>query len=801
MKIWERFKHWVVRRKKLLIVVGILLIGYYFILPKKLFNTPTSYVIEDSNGNLLSATIANDGQWRFPAIKKVPEKFEACILAYEDKRFRYHWGVDPVAMSRALKQNISGKKVVSGGSTITMQVIRLYRDQPRTLWQKCIEMVMATRLEFRYSKNTILALYASNAPFGGNVVGLEAAAWRYYGRRPEQLSWGEMAALAVLPNSPALVHPGRNRQTLTNKRNQLLDKLRDNGTLDAAACNLAKLEPIPDQPYALPQLAPHLLDKFKKDLAKQKIAVETRLQSTLDGDLQLNVTRILDRHHVGLKANNINNAAALVLDLETGNTLAYVGNIYHPENPELQSHVDIIQAPRSPGSTLKPLLYSAMLTDGLILPNSLIADVPTQIAGYTPQNFDLGFDGAVAASRALSRSLNIPSVGMLRQYRTERFHALLKRMGITTLNRPSGHYGLSMILGGGETTLWELTGMYASMGRLLLHYQDLNGKYDEDDVHAPQYIANNQLASKHSPSTNGPVNAGAIWYTLQAMEEVMRPGEELLWQQFSSTQRVAWKTGTSFGFRDGWAIGITPKYVVGVWVGNADGEGRPGLVGVQTAAPIMFEIFRQLSNTAWFNEPQAGMSKIAVCRQSGYRVGEHCVDVDTMLLPVSCQRAPVCPYHQLVHLDPTGQYRVTESCESPYNMQHKSWFVLPPAMEFYYRTKHVYAPLPPYKPGCEPNAEQGHSMELIYPRQGAKIYIPIEIDGTQGQTVFKATHRNSQAKVFWHLDNEYIGTTETYHQLAFKPKAGKHTLTIVDEDGEQIQQTFEILEKDNKRKL
>ncbi|MCK7557828.1 transglycosylase domain-containing protein [Chitinophaga sedimenti] len=322
-------------------IVGLLLIAYYFCLPRKLFVTPTSYVVEDSNGELLSAAIANDGQWRFPGDKDVPEKFAACITTYEDKRFYHHWGVDPIAMGRAVKQNIGGRKVVSGGSTITMQVIRLYRNKPRNLWQKMVETLMATRLEFRYSKKTILSLYAANAPFGGNVVGLEAASWRYYGRKPSQLSWGEMAALAVLPNSPALVHPGRNRNTLLNKRNALLEKLREAGKLDSTACALAKLEPIPDEPLALPQLAPHLLDLFRQQQRGKD--GDTRVRSSLDGPLQRNVTDILARHHVGFRANGINNAAAIVLDVETGNALAYVGNVYSPTNNELESYVDVIQ--------------------------------------------------------------------------------------------------------------------------------------------------------------------------------------------------------------------------------------------------------------------------------------------------------------------------------------------------------------------------------------------------------------------------------------------------------------------------
>ncbi|MBO9154485.1 penicillin-binding protein 1C [Chitinophaga sp. GCM10012297] len=790
----EKIKQWVIKRKWRLSILAGLLLWYYFLLPAKLFTAPTSFVIEDMKGELMNAAIAKDGQWRFPADKLVPEKFEKCIVAYEDKRFFYHWGIDPLATARAIRQNLGGGRVVSGASTITMQVIRLYRNQPRTFWQKTIEMILATRLEFRYSKREILGLYAGNAPFGGNVVGLEAASWRYYGRKPDQLSWAETATLAVLPNSPALIHPGRNRQVLLDKRNSLLQKLWRNGTIDSSTCALACIEPLPDKPHVLPQYAPHLLNRFRQDYTRERSVNSTRLKTSLDGELQENVNEILLRHHHQLRANGINNAAALVLDVETGHALAYVGNVYNPDNPELESFVDIIQAPRSPGSTLKPLLYAGMLNDGLMLPHTLLPDVPTQIAGYTPQNFDQSYDGGVPASRALARSLNIPAVKLLQQYRSDRFLLLLKKLGISTMNKPAAHYGLSMILGGGETSLWELTGAYASMARTLLHLEQYNGKYDADDYHAPGYRPDETLPSRNSLSRFGVLDAGAIWYTFQAMEEVMRPGEEFIWQAFASSKRIAWKTGTSFGFRDGWAIGVTPTQVVGVWVGNADGEGRPGLTGVSTAAPIMFDIFRLLPGAAPVPLPADKLQPVLVCRQSGYRAGEYCLEKDTLPVPAAGLRSAACPYHQLIHLDASGQYRVTADCEAPHLMQHKAWFVLPPAMEHFYRMTHAYEPLPPFKPGCGVQ-EQGRSMELIYPRPAARIFVPVEIDGTLGETVFKATHRQQSAKIFWHLDEHFIGVTTDFHQVSVRPAPGRHTITLVDEDGEEIRQGFEILDK------
>jgi len=784
------------KRKIVLISTAvILLLCFWFCLPRQLFNKPTCFIIDDDKGQLLGAAIAADGQWRFPYDTLVPEKFKQCIITFEDKRFEHHPGVDVLAFGRAIRQNIKARHVTSGGSTITMQVIRLASNHRRTFLNKLLEMVMALRLELTHNKKDILALYASNAPFGSNVVGIDAASWRYFGRSPDKLSWGEMAAMAVLPNSPTLVHPGKNRFILLRKRNDLLDKLYREGIIDKSTSALAKLEPMPDKPVPLPQLAPHLLERFKSDYKINKQQGSTRITTTIKSDLQQQVNDIVERHHQVLKANHINNIAAIVLDVQTGNTLAYTGNISHPEDTLMESHVDVIGAPRSPGSTLKPLLYASMLHDGFLLPNSLMPDIPTQIAGYHPENFDLGYDGAVPASMALARSLNVPAVKMLQKYKYERFYDMLKRVGITTYKQPADYYGLSLILGGCENTLWEMAGAYADMARVLNNYNNYAGKYNPADYHPPTYIR--KPATKPELEKNGLLDAGSIYYTLQAMEEVMRPGEEMLWQQFGSTQRVAWKTGTSFGFRDGWAIGITPKYVVGVWVGNTTGEGRPGLTGINTAAPALFEIFRLLPVTRdWFDIPKGEMVKIDVCHESGYRAGEYCTNKDEMWVPRAGLRSAVCPYHQLVHLNKTEKWQVNSDCTPPDQIVNKSWFVLPPAMEYYYKTKNYqYKVLPPFRNDCSP-AERIEPMEVIYPKEGAKIYVPLEIDGKRGRMICNVAHRQPGIKIFWHLDNDYVGVTHDFHQMALNPAPGKHVLTLVDDKGNTTQVRFTILDKE-----
>ncbi len=781
------------KTKIILLVLAALLIWFYFSLPKTLFNTPTCYVLEDKDAVLLNATIAKDGQWRFPFNEKVPKKFSDCITEFEDKRFYYHPGVDPIAFTRAFIKNMRNKGVPQGGSTISMQVLRLaQKNNKRNLWNKLKESILAVRLECRYSKKYILALYACNAPFGGNVVGLDAAAWRYFGTSPEKLSWGQMATLAVLPNAPSLVHPGKNREVLLRKRNYLLDKLQQANKMSTTDCELAKLEPLPGVPLSLPQNATHLFQRFLNE--NKKSITLTKAKTTISIALQKNVAAILRQQQAILKGNGINNACALVLDVETGNALAYVGNISERLNPEMESDVDVIAAPRSPGSALKPILYAAMLSEGLILPGTLVPDVPMQIGNYAPKNFDLGYDGAVPAHNALARSLNIPALKMLQQYKYQRFYEVLKSCGITTLNRPAGNYGLSLVLGGCEVTLWDLAGVYASMARTLNHQTLNKGKINNSDFHAPNYL------QKKSPNKsivqNVALDATSLYFTFQAMKEVMRPGEEGLWQQFSSSQTIAWKTGTSFGFRDGWAVGVTPKYVVAVWCGNADGEGRPDLIGIKTAAPVMFDIFRLLPHGGWFKKPVYNFSFVPVCRQSGFKANLDCNDVDTLFVSENGSKSPLCPYHRMVNLDASGLYRVTAECESPSAMQHKSWFVLTPAMEYYYKQKNAdYIPLPAFKPGCA-FSDAGKTIDIIYPLPNAKIYVPLEINGQRGKTIFSATHRRSNAKIFWSLDDEFIVTTQLFHQVAINPPVGKHTITLVDENGITVTRQFEIVEKE-----
>ncbi len=768
-----------------------LLLLFAFCLPKELFNEPTSTILYDRNGKLLGARIAADGQWRFPNTATVPYKFEQALLAFEDEYFYWHMGVNPISIGRALIQNIKSGKVVSGGSTITMQVIRIsQKGKQRTYLRKLLEMVLALRLEIRHSKKEILALYASHAPFGGNVVGLEAASWRFFGRAAKDLSWAEAATLAVLPNAPALIYPGKNSNRLKAKRDRLLDKLLQLNIIDKTTCNLAKQENVPTKIHHLPHVAPHLLDRINKEHQGKRVI------STINYQLQKKVNSIVASHQKQMEANQVHNMAVLVMNAQTRQVLAYVGNTASKKGKKHSNQVDVITALRSTGSLLKPFLFAGRLNAGEMLSSTLVPDVPLQVAGFSPKNFNRKYDGAVPAKTALARSLNVPAVRMLKDFGVERFHYLLKKMGMKSLRQEANYYGLSLILGGAESSLWEMCGMYANMTRILTHYNQNDGAYFSNEMQPPVYIADN--LKWENPDTQPLLSAASIYKTFNALLEVHRPDGEKGWRSFSSSQKIAWKTGTSFGFRDAWAIGTTPNFVVGVWVGNADGEGRPELTGVGAAAPVMFDVFDILPKGKWFLPPEEEMVKVPICKQSGYRAGRWCNLPDSLLIPEQGLQTQVCPYHRLIHLDKSKRFRVNSNCESVQNMVHQSWFVLPPAMEWYYKKRNpLYKPLPPFRNDCQ-NTISKQAMELIYPKANTRIFIPVELNGEQGKVVFEIAHHNSNAEVYWHIDGKFLGTTIGIHQMELNPKVGKHVITWVDKQANTLKKTFTIVGKDDK---
>lgn len=772
-------------------IIFVLLLFFLLPLPRPLFPANYATLLQSSEGELLGGRIAPDGQWRFPAADTVPWKFKTAILLFEDEYFPYHPGINPVSLFRAARQNYNSGKVISGGSTVSMQTIRMaLGNQPRTYSQKLLELLLALKLELLYSKAEILSAYVHHAPFGGNVVGLSAASWRYYGRPPHLLSWSETAALAVLPNSPSSIFPGRNDEGLRRKRDLLLDKLQSKGYLTASENELAKAESLPGKVKPLPDLAYHLLQRAEKEGY-----AGTTVKSTLHYNLQARVKEKVERYSEQLAYNEVHNAAAVIIDIKTGKALAYVGNSSAENSSETLHghHVDVVTARRSPGSLLKPFLYAAALDEGMLLPNELLPDIPMFYQGFAPQNFDKKYRGAVPADEALAGSLNVPFVFLLREYGYEKLHQKLKLLGMESLERPASHYGLSIILGGAESTLWELTGMYAGLARAAQNYfeRPYQNGYSASDYRPNIYLENQVSTVSEVTEKNGYLLAPSILYTFRAMQQLRRP-EEMTGSELYGTYRpIAWKTGTSFGFRDGWAIGLNSRYVVGVWVGNADGEGRPGLTGVRSASPLMFNIFELLQGDASFEE-QFG-TEVAICQLSGLRATPLCGETTALQLPDYMQQGKLCQQHRMLHLDESQTLQVNSSCYPVNKMVDKAWFILPAVQSWYYKQYHPgYEEPPRLLKDCQQEGES-EFMELIYPRQFSRIFIPVEQGGKPGRVVFEAAHRNPSATIFWHLDDTYAGSTSYIHQMGLQPGPGVHTLTLVDEEGNELRQAFEIV--------
>ena len=774
-----------IKSNKIKATIGLLLlVVYYFSLPRQLFENNYSTVIESQDGQLLGAKIASDGQWRFPESDSVPYKFKKCIIAFEDQHFYKHFGFNPISMYHAFRQNRKANRVVRGGSTLTQQVIRLHRKgKSRSYFEKILEIVLATRLEFRHSKEKIVALYAAHAPFGSNVVGLEMASWKYFGLQPHQLSWAEAATLAVLPNAPSLIYPGKNQKKLLAKRNRLLKKLYDDSVIDASTYELSLQENLPQKPFDMPQIAPHLVEKAAKEHLAKKIKTTIRL------DLQERANEIVKQYYNYYKQNQVYNISVVVVEVKTRNVIAYIGN--SPTDKAHQKDVDVIEAPRSTGSILKPYLYAAMLNDGYILPQTLVADVPTQISGYSPQNFNLTYDGAVPASRALARSLNIPSVLMLQDYSVNQFYEKLQQLKLRNVNRQPSNYGLSLILGGAESNLWDLCKAYAYMSSTLTYFNQNHSEYRKNEMMNLNYEANFQPDFGSSSLQKNIFGAGAIWQTFNAMKEVNRPEGDEAWRFYDSSLEIAWKTGTSFGSRDAWAIGVTKDYVVGIWVGNATGEGRPLLTGVDSAAPILFDVFRLLPKSKWFEMPYKDLEPVDVCQLSGYLAQAHCPKLQQWV-PKTAKATDNCPYHKIIHLDKKEQFRVNSNCESVDEMITKSWFVLPPVMEWYYKRKNVnYQNLPPFRTDCVDDL-QDKRMDFIYPKSNTKIILTKDFESKIQPTIIKVAHSNSEAKLFWYLDNKYVGNTKTFHEKPIFATTGFHIITVVDEFGNEIRRKIEF---------
>ena len=777
-----------------------------FTLPSPIVPSLHSTAAFDRNGDLLGASAGGDGQWRFPRGDSVPERFRKAILAAEDRRFRWHPGVDPVAVVRALRHNLSSPAGRQGASTITMQLARLSRKARGATtergWRaKLLETWLALRMELALSKDEILALYCAHAPFGGNVVGLEAASWRWYGKSPAELSWGEAAALAAIPKAPHRLRPQGDKDALRERRAWILSTLARQGEMDSMGRSLADAEPLPLAPKALPRETPHLLELLKSQGPGRRWA------TGIDLNLQRSLSLLAREHRQELLSQGIKGLGVIVCELpEDGSApvvRAWIGGIQDGEDG---SHVDLALAPRSTGSTLKPFLYGQLLDQGRILPKQWLLDVPSRYGDFRPQNASGVWEGLVPANAALARSLNVPWVRQLRELGVEPFHAFLRDAGLWHLFRPAGDYGLALALGAGEASLAELVALYAALGSNGISRPLDIGRSREGE---PSRIAGPPagggatgslkaahkafLATSPDEQARRILSPGANWLVLEALRLPGRSEEEAAWKAWAGSRPVAWKTGTSFGHRDAWAIGVTPRWVVGVWAGNPMGDGRPHLWGSSAAAPLLFRTLPLLAldNRSWFQAP-TDLVGIEVCPDTRWKRSSLCPSGTVDLAPAAARSAPPDPYHRVFHLDSAG-FQVDAGCEPTFSHELDTLLVPPPGAASYMESVHpgLLPRLPSPRSDCK-DLPKVANMEILLPENGSTLTLPIDLTGTPQNMVAEVRHRLPSAVIRCFLDQRDLGRNDRFRSWSFRPEVGPHTLTCSDDLGETVRSEFRV---------
>lgn len=743
----------------------------YFAIPpdNPLFNTEYSTIIRDEQGDLLHAYINKEEQWHFPPSEaEIPEKLKEAVISYEDEAFYSHPGIDPSAIARAFYNNLREGEITSGASTLTMQVARMRNPKSRNYFNKLLEIIDALKIELYYSKEEILSLYLNHAPYGGNVIGYQTAAYKFFGKKPEQLTWGEAATLAVLPNAPGLIYPGEPSKLLELKRNSLLKKLFDRGVIEELTYQLASIEPVPDQFITFATDAPHLSRFLKTKYPDQK-----ELNTTINQRIQRISNQIAEKHHSILAPYAIHNLSILIADTQSGAIKAYVGS---PDffDGKHNGQVDGVQAARSSGSILKPFLYALSMDEGLILPQSLIRDLPTYFDGFAPSNANETFQGVATAKEALVSSLNIPAVRLLNAYGIFQFYTFLKMAGVSTLFRSADDYGLPLILGGAEVNMWEMVALYRALANEGL-------------------IQNNTLLKDELNQQGKQVmSAGASYLTLEMMKELVRPGSEYYWRRFSNQQQFAWKTGTSFGHKDAWAIGVNPQYTIAVWVGNFNGETNKNLSGASSAGPILFDLLQALpikQSEKWFTKNEVDFTPKKICSLSGFAATKACTEVDTVDAPYFMKPLRTCDYHETRYFSADGRYQTCSHCWDKLGAIQESVTIYAPDIAYYLRENGQYIEaILGHFPEC-PRYKSEQSIEIIYPNLDAKLFLPRDYDGKIQEVICKVGNTQAVEKIYWYLNESFLGSTKENHKMAIHFQPGKNNLKVVAENGSEDSRT------------
>jgi penicillin-binding protein 1C len=725
------------------------LIGAVYAVPLPARTSDWSVTVEYRDGQPGYVFLTQDEKWRLPVtLDRVDPKYIAALIALEAKRFYSHVGVDPIAIARAAWTDVIARRRVSGGSTLSMQLARLLEPRPRTIRSKLIEMFRALQLDARMSKREILEHYLSRTPYGRNLEGIESAAWSYFGHGAQHLSPLEIATLLAVPQGPARYAPSRaNAERLRARRDAILAKLIAANVFSAADREAALAEAAafapPTRLRAMPRSAAHAAVWLR-----DRSPGEIRIRSTLDRGAQALAENVVALHAAELQRKHIYNAAIVVVDHRTREIVALVGNLDFTDFRH-GGQIAMFSRARSPGSTLKPLLYSLAIDRGLALPEYLVADIPVEYGTYRPHNFDGDFMGLVTLKEALARSLNVPFVELLQQLGVETFISELQRDGVSPARAKHGEYGLSLIAGGIELTPLELASLYATLA--------------EDGVYRPLRV----LAADAAAGEQRIYGSAAAWLTREALSLRDRPDfprrRDLL---RGVPPQIHWKTGTSFGYRDAWSVGSGPVYTAVVWTGNVDQRASYELVGSEAAGPLLFDVLEGLADRSRDAVPRpapAELAEIEVCAYSGHVATEACPHRVKARASLHAVPTEPCPYHQV--------------CRVP-GQDPQRYVALPSAVAAWLIERNRAVPAVP--PSCAGTADAGPPV-ILMPSEGQVIIL---IPGVAAKNQVVPLQVSTRAKtVSWFVDGELVGTAAATERVYWTPTVGKHDLVVADEAG------------------
>lgn len=752
-----------------------------------------SVVVEYRDGRPAFVFLSPDDKWRLPVeLDRVDAKLVEALVALEDKRFWRHDGVDAIAIARAALSNVAAGHRVSGGSTLTMQLARLLEPRPRTIPSKLIDMFRAVQLDLRLPKREILAAYLGRTPYGGNVEGVESAAWSYFGHGAQHLSPLEIATLLAVPQGPMRYAPRpANTARLRARRDAILGKLVATGVFtgpdSSSALDEAAAAPPPERLRRMPREAPHTAF-----LLRARHPGQLHIRTTLDAGAQILVEREVALRAGELQRKGIHNGAVVVVDHRTREVVALAGSLDFADAAH-GGQIAMFARPRSPGSTLKPLLYALAIDRGLALPGYLVADVPTQYGTYRPRNFDGDYAGLVTLRDALSRSLNLPFVDLLAQLGVERFLGELGRMGVSLKRLAPGEYGLSLIAGGIELTPLELAGLYATLAG--------DGVYRPIRLEAAAPPALFAVPAPAPPAAPGAsvVDAqvfgpGAAWLTRDALSRKDRPDFPRRRDLAGLPAEIHWKTGTSFGLRDAWAVGSGPRYTAVVWTGNTDNASSAELIGSEAAGPLLFDVLEGLSDRTHAPSPRpppAELVPVAVCAFSGYIASEACPERTTALAPIHAVPTAPDPYHQLYDVDRATGRAVLPSCRVPgRTYERRSFVVFPSAVTAWLTERNRAVPEPPvFADDCAPDTNTA-APSLLTPAEGQVVTLIPGLPAEQQRIPLAASSHT--ARVSWFVDGQHLGTASSSERLHWTPSPGRHEIVVTDEAGRKARRTLDV---------